>query len=129
MRYLINLLILTSSIVFTACGGSSNEEDVKQQEPSSLELQWTLDTNRSESVIYDKVSNAIYTSVHEPDGYISKINIDGTQNEARWFTNVTSPKGLEIHDGKLNVTDKNATVVIEILLTSSYCNHCIQSSV
>ena len=114
MKYIINFLILTNSILFTACGSSDNEEQNVQIEPSSLELKWTLDTNRSESVVYDPSSNAIYTSVHEPDGYISKINIDGTNNTKRWFTNVRFPKGLEINNGKLYVTDNNATVVIDI---------------
>ena len=52
------------------------EADVPTVVPSVLNLKWSVDTNQSESVLYDKTNNVIYVSNHASgNGYVSKVDV------------------------------------------------------
>jgi hypothetical protein len=94
--------------------GCSNSENRTITNPTTLTLEWNIDTNQSESALYDSVSNAIYVSNHGENGYISKLNSDGSIDTKLWFSDLRYPKGMAIRSGSLYVTDDNTTVKINI---------------
>jgi len=48
------------------------------------------------------------------DGFISKLNADGTVIELEWLTGLKAPKGMGITDGKLFATDVDELAIIDI---------------
>lgn len=84
---------------------------------------WETDTllDRVESVIYDPVSNFIYTTnidgeYMEKDGVgsISKIDMDGNIVARDWIDGLNGPSGTGIYDGKLYVGDMDRILEIDI---------------
>ncbi len=84
---------------------------------------WSTDSvlKSSESVLYDKVKNVLYVScingmptALDKNGYISKLNLDGTIKTLEWIKGLDAPKGLGLFQNKLYVTDLTKLVEIDI---------------
>lgn len=74
-----------------------------------------------ESVLYDEERNILYVaningdpSGKDGNGFISKLNADGTENELEWIKNLDAPKGMAVFNGKLYVSDIDRLLEIDI---------------
>lgn len=74
-----------------------------------------------ESVKTDPASKAIYVSNvagtpggRDGNGYISKLNLDGTVDNLKWVTGLDAPKGLALSGGKLYAADLDKLVEIDV---------------
>lgn len=94
-----------------------------QSEEATFKLTelWSTDTimQTPESVLYDAENGVLYVanmqlSTEEDDGFISKLNSDGTVIELEWLTGLKAPKGMGISDGKLYATDVDELAIIDI---------------
>lgn len=125
----VSILVLFSSFIFP----SDSQERAKTPIPymgdvglsQSLELTlvWQTDTllTTVESVIYDSVSNLIYTANinghfmdKDQNGFISKVNLAGEIVQLKWIIGLDAPTGLGIYQGKLYTTDIDKIVEIDI---------------
>ncbi len=122
MKHLF-LLTLTV-IVLSACKNTTPKEnsDVPAEEPKfKLTELWSTDTimQTPESVLYDVKNEVLYVAnmnlaTEEDDGFISRLNADGTVIELEWITGLKAPKGMGITDGKLFATDVDELAIIDI---------------
>src|SRR5690606_2656687 len=94
-----------------------------EQQAPTAELIWETpsDLTTCESVLYDEESGHIYVANIEGDaaqkdgkGSISIITADGEITQRDWITRLTAPKGIDIYDGILYVTDIDEVVEIDI---------------
>ena len=74
-----------------------------------------------ESVYYDTVRSVCYVSniagqpaIKDGNGFISKLNLDGTIESLKWITGLNAPKGITVLNNKLYVTDIDELVEIDI---------------
>ena len=74
-----------------------------------------------ESVVYDKKNDILYVSNMQDDpfkkdgnGFISKVDLNGSILELKWIKGLNAPKGLAISKGKLYVGDVDQLVEIDI---------------
>jgi len=128
-----NLFFLFFSIILFSCGGNQQQNEStdttsqSMNEPVvgevSLEESWQTDTVMitPESVLYDQQRNIIYIANINGDprdqdgnGFISKLNSDGSVAELKWVTGLDAPKGMGVHENSLYVTDINQIVEINI---------------
>ncbi len=84
---------------------------------------WETDTvlTTAESTLYDKDNDIIYVSningnhsVKDGNGFISRLEADGTVSQLQWVAGLNAPKGMAILDDKLYVTDIDELVEINI---------------
>ncbi len=89
----------------------------------SLEKIWetSVDIKVPESVRYCKSMDKLFVSNigTTPDatdgaGFISILNPDGSAHNLKWVTGLNAPKGMDIMDGKLYVTEVDRICVIDI---------------
>lgn len=100
---------------------------LKGQNVSMQEL-WTSDAflDTPESVHYSEDQNLLYVSCiggktpteKDGNGFISLLNMDGSLHTLKWVEGLNAPKGMDIMDGKLYVTDIDHFVVIDIASAS-----------
>lgn len=124
-------IISSLMLVFVfSCGPrkTSQEEQTpagpeKEQEVVTLEEVWATDTvfRVPESVCYDPVRKVIYVSNIDGDpstvdgnGFISKLQPDGTLIELEWIKDLNAPKGMGIFKNFLYVTDISRVLVINV---------------
>jgi DNA-binding beta-propeller fold protein YncE len=92
-------------------------------ESNKMKLVWEargFDT--PESVCYDELNNFFYVSnvggknpeEKDGNGFISKLNADGTIAQLKWVEGLNAPKGMGIYNGFLFVTDIDRLVIIDI---------------
>jgi hypothetical protein len=123
MRYQLFTIILSCSIIFTAC--KQNQNTIKQVNDLTPELEklWETDSllTTCESVIYDKNSSIIYVAnINEKawekdlNGFISKIDTNGNIINLKWVEGLSGPKGMGIFNGKLFVNDIDQIFEIDI---------------
>jgi len=74
-----------------------------------------------ESVYYDTVRSICYVSniagqpaIKDGNGFISKLNLNGSIETLKWITDLNAPKGMCVHNDKLYVTDIDELVEIDI---------------
>ncbi len=74
-----------------------------------------------ESVCFDPASDILYVSniagkptEKDGNGFISRVNPDGTIREQIWVSGLNAPKGMGIFDGLLYVTDIDRVARIDI---------------
>ncbi len=113
MKFKRIIPILFSGLTIMAC--RHIPEEVPQKLEVTLEPLWTSDTSLRvpESALYHPSSNVIYVSningfnpsIPDGDGFISKLNPDGTTNELHWVKGLNDPKGLCIFKNSLFVAD------------------------
>lgn len=115
-----------TALALWSCGGSQNGNKTAGTPTVTPELTqvWKSDTifTGSESTLYDPSADIIYVSNgntkagdKDNDGFISRINTDGTIRDLRWVEgNLHAPKGMALLDGKLYVTDIDEVKVIDV---------------
>lgn len=108
MKY---LLFLWSCCFFCQAGGQELVEV------------WKTDTvfRAPESALYDAGTKFIYvaningnSSDKDGNGFISRVNADGTINNLHWAKGLHAPKGMAIYKGKLFVSDVDALVSVDL---------------
>jgi hypothetical protein len=109
-------------IVLWAMNLSLSAQDNKIQS-DKLKLVWeTNGFDTPESVCFDAQNNIFYVSnvggknptEKDGNGFISKLNPDGTILQLKWIEGLNAPKGMAIFDGYLFVTDIDKLVIIDI---------------
>jgi hypothetical protein len=138
MKLKVYLLIALVAPLLYACGGTSTTENASDTTKvgiidsvvlppvPAVELtkNWETDTTLTtcESVIYDAKREAIYVacingdpSKKDGNGFIAKLNIEGTTETLKWATGLDAPKGMGIIGDKLYVTDVDNLVEIDII--------------
>lgn len=122
--------IFSLFIVFSSCKDNKKEElpntikekTIKTEKPS-LELVWKTDTifKTPESVLFDQTRNVIYISnvnlnprKKDKNGFISKLNKDGSIIDLHWVENMSSPKGMGLYGSTLYVTDVDEIIAIDV---------------
>ncbi len=84
---------------------------------------WKTDTlfRVPECVIYDKDNDVVYVSnmndnprEKDGNGFISRLSTSGEILDLEWVSEMSSPKGLGIYEGKLYVSDVDEVIVIDI---------------
>ena len=118
------VLAFATLIFLISCKNSSTDTKVETPlEPLTLTKIWESDSvfTTVESVIYDPVTDVIYTSNIEGEpwtedghGSIGRLKMDGSVIDAKWITGLNAPKGLAIANGKLYVADIMKLVEIDI---------------
>ncbi len=117
------LLILPAILMFSCQNNDKKTNADQGAESCSFKLTelWSTDTimQTPESVLYDAENGILYVAnmylaTEEEDGFISKLNSDGTVIELEWLTGLKAPKGMGIADGKLFATDVDELAIIDI---------------
>jgi DNA-binding beta-propeller fold protein YncE len=74
-----------------------------------------------ESVLYDEVRDVIYVaningnpSEKDGNGFISRLNRDGSEKDLLWVSNLDAPKGMAVFNGMLYVADIDRLIEIDI---------------
>ncbi|GAL84616.1 ATP/GTP-binding protein [Sporocytophaga myxococcoides] len=107
-------------VLFVAASFTVNS---RSGEPT-LQKKWETEAvlKTPESVIFDAKRNVLYVaningdgSVHDGNGFITKLGTDGKITELEWVKGLDAPKGMGIVENKLYVSDINKVVVIDIL--------------
>lgn len=97
---------------------------------------WETDSilTANESAVYDKVTDAIYVScmgnsddIVDGDGFIAKVNLDGTIEKLHWIENLDCPKGLGIYDNKLLIIDINQLITVDLATSKVLSKETITS--
>ena len=118
-RILIVLLIF--SALFSCRPKSHNKESFRYN--LSLRKIWATDSvfKSPESVCYDVERNFIYVSninggpdEVDSNGFLTKMNLSGEITKLYWIEGLNAPKGMDIFENKLFVTD--ITRIVEINL-------------
>ncbi len=118
-------LITAFLVLMISCQQTTpqQEEEIILEPSYELVKLWETDTLliNNESAVYHGPTDAIYVScmgnsddVVDGDGFITKINLDGTIADLQWVSGLDCPKGLGIHDNKLYAIDINQLVVIDL---------------
>lgn len=131
MKKLFALVLLP--VTFYSCSNKSeNQSDASEDttsteivEPSTPTLTkvWETDTvlTTAESTLYDGDNDIIYVSningnhsEKDGNGFISKMNADGSIVQLQWVAGLNAPKGMAMLNDKLYVTDIDELVEINI---------------
>lgn len=133
MDFKIKLLatLLLSLSLLNSC--KNNKENVTNKTQDSVEMEKTTTPNieliwetdsvfkTPESALFDKTRNVIYVSnvnlnprEKDGNGFISKLNKDGSNIEVEWVKNMSSPKGLGLFGNTLYVTDVDEVITINV---------------
>src|SRR5690606_14202619 len=126
------LLLETLPVTFYTCykkteNQSDTEDNIATEvvEPMTPTLTkvWETDTvlTTAESTLYDKDNDIIYVSningnhsEKDGNGFISRMEADGTISQLQWVAGLNAPKGMAIMGDKLYVTDIDELVEINI---------------
>lgn len=88
------------------------------QDITSTLLEKVEGFSHPESVVYDDEREVVYVSnigeEQAGDGFISRVSRDGEVLDMRWITGLDDPKGLQIKEDKLYVTDNTRLVELDI---------------
>jgi sugar lactone lactonase YvrE len=129
MKAYLSICLITGLMI--SCSTEKRQDDQEVQEiqetagiPSvTLEHAWSTDSvfDVPESVCFDPERNIIYVSniVGDPadkdgEGFISRLNPDGTVAELKWIDGLHAPKGMGVIRNFLYVADITDVVVINI---------------
>jgi DNA-binding beta-propeller fold protein YncE len=92
-----------------------------QTSAEPLVERWSIkDTfNMPESAAFDSVGRQIFVSnvnhyAKDGNGFVSRVSADGTEVELKWLSDLNSPTGLTVNDGKLYVVDYDALIIASI---------------
>lgn len=118
-------------LAFYSCSNKSEQQsesadttatEVVEVTPTLTKV-WETDTvlTTAESTLYDKSNRIIYVSningnhsIKDGNGFISKMNPDGTISQLQWVSGLNAPKGMALLNDKLYVTDIDEVVEINI---------------
>lgn len=119
-----NLFTLVFLVLLAACGPKKEKETTEENTAPQVSLtrKWETDTllTTCESVLYDKGHDVLYVSdingqpdAKDGNGFISKVNLDGTIADAHWVTGLDAPKGMGLYNNHLYVADIDKIVEID----------------
>ena len=106
------------------CTSTEQKEETEQeQRPTNPALTqvWKTDTilTGSESALVH--NNTIFVSngntngtAKDGDGFLSKLNVDGSVKELKWVEGLNAPKGMAIIGGNLYVSDIDELVTVNL---------------
>ena len=107
--------------VLNSCKSGEKIGSIKKA-PVRLEQAWATDAvfKTPESVLYDAQRNVLYVSninnrsqaTPDGDGFISRLNSNGTVEQLFWVSGLNDPKGMALYNGVLYVADINQVVAI-----------------
>ena len=115
-----NYLAIAASLLILSCTGPAREQKALQVTATK---RWSTDTvfKVPESVLYNQEDKFLYVSNINgaPDsidgnGFISRLNLDGSIEKLDWVTGLDAPKGMGVYKGKLYVTDIHKLVIIDV---------------
>lgn len=126
--------LLLFAVLFSCNSGDGEDPNTIPLELSKYKLTLLWETPPQlltvESVIYDPVSQHIYTaningvpSEKDSKGSISKLTLDGKIVNANWVDGLNAPTGLGIYNGKLYTTDIDKIIEVDIdsaVITQTY---------
>lgn len=131
MKKLFALVLLP--VTFYSCSNKSENQSDATEDTTSTEILepatptltkvWETDTvlTTAESTLYDGDNDIIYVSningnhsEKDGNGFISKMNADGSIVQLQWVAGLNAPKGMAILNDKLYVTDIDELVEINI---------------
>lgn len=116
-------LLILIAVIFVSCKDASkqNQADTPTTTPEKSQPKWQLvqtvnDLPQPESVVFSKSQNAFFVSNQNQaeEGFISKLNADGSIADKHWVKGLVNPKGIEIVDNTLYVSDETVLVEIDI---------------
>lgn len=124
-------IVFLSLSMFFSCKNNNKQKDNPIEETveiehlvtPNIELLWKTDSvfKTPESALFDKTRNVIYVSnlnlnprEKDGNGFISKLNKDGSQIKIEWVKNMSSPKGLGLFGSTLYVTDVDEVIAINV---------------
>ncbi len=135
------------SLVIISCGSKKEKSETADKQESqtaeehvaelSLEKLWETDTllTTCESVYYDKVRNVLYVSnidgvptEKDGNGFISKVNLDGSIENLQWVTGLDAPKGMGVAGDKLYVTNIDELVEVDIISGEIVKRHPVEGA-
>ncbi len=111
------VLFLLAAISITMAGDKSKEK-------VNIEQVWATDPvlQVPESILYDQQRDVIYVSningkplQKNSEGFISRLNLKGDVLDLKWVTGLDAPKGCDMRDSLLYVSDIDRVVVINII--------------
>ena len=126
------LSIITISTVLVSCKNKEtnnkpiveiNTEKTVQLKSPSFDLLWATDTifKTPESCFFDEKCNVIYVSninnaprTKDNNGFISTLSTDGKLIKKEWVTGLSAPKGMDVFNEILYVSDIDAIVEIDV---------------
>ncbi len=132
MKKLIYYLFF--SLVIISCGYKKEKSETADNQDTqtteehvaeiSLEKLWETDTllTTCESVFYDQERNVLYVSNikgvstdKDGNGFISKVNLDGSIEDLQWVAGLDAPKGIGVSGDKLYVTNIDELIEVDII--------------
>lgn len=94
------------------------------EEIPEMQLLWeTGGFSKPESVVYDSKRDKLYVGNingdspvggFDGDGFISRVNMDGTIENLHWITGFDDPKGMDLFDDTLWINDRNKVVKVNV---------------
>jgi outer membrane protein assembly factor BamB len=123
-----NFILFLSLIALFSCNPTrkKNTSQVEEQKAATrytIELVWESDTllRTPESVLIDRELNILYVSnvnlnpwEKDGNGFISKMDMDGTITELKWIEGLHGPKGMGKVGNSLFIADIDALVEADI---------------
>ena len=117
--FIIALMVVSMS----SCTMPGNTIKTTVEKKPSMVLTWETPEGLlvPESVLYDKKNQVLYVSningkptLKNNQGYIARVNLDGSIKTRLWVTGLNAPKGMGIKGDTLYVTDIDRVVAIDI---------------
>jgi len=115
-----NYLSFSLLLLIFSCTGPTEEKKPLQVTATK---KWQTDTifKVPESVLYNPEDKFIYVAningeadSVDGNGFISRLNLDGSVAQLEWIKGLDAPKGMGIYKGKMYVTDIHKLVVIDL---------------
>jgi sugar lactone lactonase YvrE len=109
-----------------SCNSGKRQNDGNEKQSAlkfRLSEQWKTDSvfMTPESVMYDSIRNVLYVSdmnqepfTKDNNGFITRMNSDGTVTDLKWVEGLSSPKGMAIVNDTLYAADIDEIVMIDI---------------
>jgi sugar lactone lactonase YvrE len=125
MKKILLFSIAIASLLIS-CNQANNKSGQNEKESTlkfRLSEQWRTDSvlMTPESVMYDSIRNVLYVSdmnqepfIKDNNGFITKMNTDGTITNLKWVEGLSSPKGMAIAGDTLYAADIDEIVMIDI---------------
>lgn len=130
MKYLRIIGVVFLAILLSACNNQSVFSD-------KVTLQWVSDTTLQtpESVVYYPQNEVLFVSninghptASDGNGFISVLDLSGNIKHLKWVEGLNAPKGMDIYNGVLYVSDINKVVAIQIDSARIIKTHEIESA-
>ncbi|MFO7934738.1 MAG: hypothetical protein R6U78_11730, partial [Bacteroidales bacterium] len=119
-------LLVLPVLIMAGCNSAkkTDESSTEQDAPSfTLIEMWRTDTvlTTCESVLFDENRDVLFVSCidgnpseKDGNGFISRLDPDGTVQMLEWVTGLNAPKGMGVYENRLYVTDIDHLVIIDL---------------